>query len=221
MNETIAAAIHKMALIGSDDAKNSLRTTAKTYSLDGWKRIHVAKLGTVGALTGVVGGPVGLALEGLDIAYLLAASGRGCYGVGHIKDRDIDYDVDLAMILAIWCGAAEAGGAIVAGKIGIKIAGKVAVTIGANIAGKLAGKLAAKAAMKLGSKGGAKVIAYASSKLVAKIASKMSVKWIPILGGIVGAGINVWIMNGLMTAAVSYYSNEYVILSDDLAFDLD
>ena len=75
--------------------------------------------------------------------------------------------------------------------------------------------------MKFGSKGGAKVAAPASTKLVAKIASKMSVKWVPILGGIIGAGINVWIMGGLMDAAEKYYSNDYVVLSDELASDIE
>ncbi len=221
MHKMIAAAMRKMALIGTDEARDTLKRTAKSYSLGEWKTIQMTKLGVVGAMTGLFGGPFGLVLEGLDITYLLAAAGRGCYGIGHIMGRSIDYDSDLTIILAIWCGAAEAGGAIAAGKVGIKVAGKAAVGIGANVAGKLAGKLATKSAMKLGSKGGAKVIALASTKLAAKIASKMSVKWIPILGGIIGAGINVWIMDGLMEAADKYYSNNYVVLSDELASDIE
>ena len=180
MHEMIATAIHKMACVCSDEAKARLKHTAKGYSLEDWKAIHIAKLAGVGALTGVLGGPAGLLLEGMDIAYLLAAAGRGCYEVGQIKDRDLDYDADLAIILAIWCGAAEAGAAIAAGKIGIKLAGKaaigmganvagklagkVAIGIGANVAGKLAGKVFAKSAMKFGSKAAAKVVAYAAAK---------------------------------------------------------
>jgi EcsC protein family len=217
MNETIAAAIRKMALIESAEAKESLKSTAKSYTLSGWKTAQTAKLGGVGALTGLVGGPVGLALEGLDIAYLLAAAGRGCYGIGHILGKDIDYDADLTMILAVWCGAAEASTTVAAGKIGIKVGGTTGLGIGAKVAGKLAGKLASKSAFKLASKSGAVVVGLAATKLATKIASKLAVKWIPIIGGIVGAGINVWIMNGLLSAAESYYSAEYVVVSDDLA----
>jgi hypothetical protein len=184
----LAAAIHAMALKGSDEAKDELRRAAKQYSVEGWTAAQIAKAGAVGAVTGLPGGPLGLALEGLDIAYLLAAAGRGCYGVGHIKGRDVDYEWDLSLILAIWCGAAEACGAIAAGKVGIKVAGKAAVGIGANVAGALAGKLAAKSAMKFGSKAGAKVVALASTKLAAKVLAKASVKWVPLLGGSRGPG---------------------------------
>jgi hypothetical protein len=221
LNDIIAAAIHKMALVGSPEAKEGLKTRAKTYSLGGWRSVHLAKLGGVGAMTGVAGGPIGLALEGFDIAYLLAAAGRACYGIGHIKDREVDYESDLALILAIWCGAAEAGTCIATGKVGIKIAGKAAIGMGANVASKLAGKLAAKGALKLGTKAGAKIVAWTASKLALKIASKLSVKWIPFIGGAVSAGINVWIIGGLMDAAEAYYSHEYVILGDDLATAVD
>jgi hypothetical protein len=49
-----------MALIGSDEAKDSLKRSAKSYTLDGWRKIQIAKLGGVGALTGLFGGLVGL-----------------------------------------------------------------------------------------------------------------------------------------------------------------
>ena len=120
LHEKLAAAIHAMALKGSDEAKDELRRAAKQYLVQGWTAAQIAKAGAVGAVTGLPGGPLGLALEGLDIAYLLGAAGRGCYGVGHIKGRDVDYESDLSIILAIWCGAAEACGAIAAGKVGIR-----------------------------------------------------------------------------------------------------
>lgn len=217
MHKEIAWAINQMAWIGDEDAKCKLRTEAKQYTIDGWKSKYILTLGGIGALTGVAGGPIGLILEGLDIAYLLASSGRGCYGIGHLKDRTIDYEADIALILAIWSGAAEAGGAIAAGKVGIKVAGKAATGMGINSATKLV----AKSAMKFGAKGGAAVVPFAVTKIGAKIGSKMSLKWIPVVGGIVGAGINIWIMSGLMDAAESYYSNEYVILKEDLAKSLD
>jgi hypothetical protein len=217
MHEMIAKAMHKMAQLGSDEKKDELKRGAQGYSLEGWKRVQMAKLGGVGALTGIAGGPVGLAMEGLDIAYLLAAGARACYGIGHIKGRDVEHEADLPLILAIWCGAAEATGTVAVGKIGIKVAGKSALALGANVAGKLAGKLASKSALKLGSKAGAKVVSLAAGKLATKIAAKLSVKWVPLLGGVVGAGINVWIMSGLMTAAEQYYSKDYVVLDDGLA----
>lgn len=199
-NDVLADAIKSMALVGDNDARVRLKERALDCNLDYWKNRLKFKVSGVGGLTGVLGGWVGLLLEGADIAYLLAACGQACYGIGHIKGREIDYDIDIPIILAIWAGAAEAAMYAVAGKTAIKVGGKVAVKAGAVVGAQLMGK----------------VVPKVGAKLAAKAASKVSTKWIPIVGGVVSAGINYWVADGLMDAAERYYSNDYVIPDGDL-----
>lgn len=200
-NDVLADSIKKMALVGDDDAKQSLKNDANGKTIDEWKTGLKFKVAGVGGLTGVVGGPVGLLLEGADIAYLLAACGQACYGVGHIRGREIDYDLDIPMILAIWSGAAEAATYNVVGKTAIKVGGKVSIKVGAKVGSKLL----------------AKVVPKVGAKLAAKAASKISTKWIPIIGGLVSAGINYWVADGLIEAADRYYLNDYVVVDEDLS----
>lgn len=204
-NDVLADAIKAMASVGDDTEKQKLKSAALSNSLEDWKLGLKFKVGGVGGATGLLGGPVGLLLEGADIAYLFAACGQACYGVGHIKGRNIDYDLDIPMILAIWAGAAEATMYTIAGKASIKVGGKVAIKAGVIVGSQLLGK----------------IIPKVGAKLAAKAATKISTKWIPIIGGIVSAGINVWVADGLLEAADRYYSNDYVILDSDLSAVLD
>ena len=200
-NDVLADSIKKMALVGGPAAKQRLKDDANGKTIDEWKAGLKFKVAGVGGLTGVLGGPVGLLLEGADIAYLLAACGQACYGVGHIRGREIDYDLDIPMILAIWAGAAEAAAYNVAGKTAIKVGGKVALKAGAVVGSQLLGK----------------VVPKVTAKLAAKAASKISTKWIPIIGGLVSAGVNYWVADGLIEAADAYYCNEYVLVDKDLS----
>ena len=213
LNSIVGQAIHKMALIDSLEQRQVLKTKALAHTLSEWQNGTALKVVGVGFGTGLAGGPAGLLLEGFDIAYLLAAAGRACYGVGHIKGREIDYENDIPLILAIWCGAAEATSAVGTGKVGIKVFGKA----GLKAAASVGSKIALKSATKFGTKGGLLIAGMATSHLAGKLLAKMSTKWIPVIGGVVGGGINYWIINGLLNAAERYYSEEYVVLSDDLA----
>ncbi len=190
-----------MALIGSESKRRKLKRTACKRGLSGSKLRLNLKVSGVGVLTGLPGGVLGLGLEVLDITYLMAACGRACYGVGYIIRGDVDYNRDMALILAIWAGVAESTAAIAAGKLTYKIAGKAAIPIGAQVGAKLMSK----------------VIPRVVGKIAAKGASKISTKWIPVVGGIVSAGINCWVADGLMTAAEKYYRNDYITLNEDLA----
>ena len=60
--------------------------------LDAWKTRIQLKVSSVGFLTGLPGGPVGLMLEGGDISYLMSVCGRACYGVGYIIRDEVDYE---------------------------------------------------------------------------------------------------------------------------------
>lgn len=200
IHESLASAIRKMALIESQKERMLLREAARNKTLEEWKSGFNWKVGGVGILTGIMGGPVGLALEAGDIAYLLAACGRACYGIGYICRDNVDYDNDMPIILGIWAGAAEATAAMVAGKVSIKIGGKAALIVGTQVGAKLMEK----------------VIPKVATKLAAKYVTKVSTKWIPVIGGAVSAGINYWVANGIMEAAEQYYKGNYVILDENL-----
>jgi len=220
LDDAIGKAIKSMAMIGSQSERAGLEREAKLHSsVKSWKRHQIAKSSGVGFGTGVLGGPWGLALEAADLAYLLAQAGRGCYGVGHIRNRQIDYDLDIPLILAVWSGAGETATAVSSGKVAIKIGGKTGLALAANAGGKVAGKIIAKSTLNVTGKIGAKILAKAAAKLSSKIVAKTSVKWIPVVGGVVGAGINGWVMDGLLESADMYYTGEYLVLDSGVGFE--
>jgi hypothetical protein len=212
MNNVIAEGIRIMAMVGSIANKATLRYNARNHSLSDWRAKSVAKVAAVGGLTGLSGGPWSLALEAGDIAYLMSAAGRSCYGVGHILGKEVDYDNDINLILAVWCGVATAVDSIATGKIGVKITGKKSVPYAA----KGVVKILSKTALKGSSKAMEKIIAKAAAKLAAKLSAKVGTKWIPIIGGAVSAGINAWVANGLLDSAEKYYRHDYLQLGSEI-----
>ena len=108
-----------MALIETESDRQALKTDAQKHSFSDWKTGMIAKTAGVGFLTGLPGGPIGLAMEAGDLTYLLAMAGRACYGVGYIEKKDINYDTDIPFILGIWAGALSATSTVAAGKIGV------------------------------------------------------------------------------------------------------
>jgi hypothetical protein len=215
MDEAVQTAIMTLAL--TNESPEELQRRACAASLEDWRAASLAKVSGVGALAGLLGGPVGLALEAGDLAFLFATGGKACFGIGYILGADVNTDEDIHSILAIWTGAAEAASGIAVGKVGFKVGSKAAVKAGAKVGAKVAGKIIAKSLMKTNSKLAAKLAAKVGAKLAAKLATKAGTKWIPFVGGAVSAGINFWVIDGLMDAAEQYYRAEYVVLSDELA----
>ncbi len=214
INDEIATMFKDLANLGTKMEREQLKKQVKGYSVNGWKTERLTMVVTSGALSGAIGGPVGLAAIPADLAWCGRVSALGCFGIGHIKNVDIDYDVDMNLILAIWTGLAEATSLIPAGKVGIKVSSKAAP----KVAGMVAGSLISKASLKGGSKLGAKLASKAASKAATKLAAKLMAKggtgWIPVIGGLVSGGVNWWLVSGLLDAAEEYYSHEYVYLRD-------
>jgi len=226
----VAKMIESMAMLGTSEARQKLKKDALGCTLDDWKYKSQAKCGGVGFLTGVVGGPMGLAMEAGDTGYLLAMAGQSCYGIGHILGKQIDYNKDIEGILAIWSGAAKGISkneidAITGTKLAVlPIGGKMAVKLTAKTFPKLvskvggmtlpiiAKKISPKLATKLATKVSTKVMGKAGAKVSAKVASKISTKWIPIAGGVISAGINIWIIDTMIGAAEEYYRSDYVLV---------
>lgn len=191
-------------------SKESLADNAKRYTLAKWKRITIAKVVGVGFLTGIPGGLAGGALAALDMAYLFGAAGRGCYGIGHILNREIDRDKDLRLIIACWCGAASAVSTVTAGKVAIKVFGKAALPATAGFAAKVLTKASFKAGGKFMGKLGPQI----ASKLAGQLAGKAGSMVIPFLGAAVSSAISYWVASSLMDAADSYYRSEFVQFDD-------
>lgn len=214
LNDEIATMFKDLANLGTKMEREQLKKQVKGYSVNGWKTERLTMVVTSGALSGAIGGPVGLAAIPADLAWCGRVSALGCFGIGHIKNVDIDYDVDMNLILAIWTGLAEATSLIPAGKVGIKVSSKAA-TLGAGmVAGSLISKATLKGSSKLGAKLASKAASKAATKLAAKLMAKGGTGWIPVIGGLVSGGVNWWLVSGLLDAAEKYYSHEYVYLRD-------
>ena len=228
----LSKAIQSMALVGDEEAKEKLKDEALSFAtVEDWKSRQVAKVAGVGGATGLLGGPWGLALEAADIAYLFAVSGRACYGVGHILGRELDYESDIPLILSVWSGAGETAAFVGIGQVGIKAGGVAAKTFGVSAkiiagatlaatgkaGGKVAGKIITKAAFKGGAKVSTKIVTKVGGKVGSKAATKLGFKWMPLIGGLVSAGINYWVANGLVEAAIDFYNSEYVVFDDEIA----
>ena len=134
----------------------------------------------------------------------------------------MDYVIDGKLILALWVGEGEIATAVPAGKVGIKINNKTASASTASaVTGMVVSKVAAKLSTKLLAKLTSKIVAKAVAKISVKLAAKTSTVWIPLFGGVVSGGVNVWLVGGLLKASEQYYtaqkSNEavYLVLNDN------
>ena len=90
--------------------------------------------------------------------------------------------------------------------MGIKVFGKAA----AGPAVAFATKVVTKAAFKGGSKVMGKILPQIAAKLASQAAGKGFAMCVPLLGGVVSAGISYWVAESLLTAAEQYYRHEYV-----------
>ncbi|VTR99140.1 hypothetical protein [Tuwongella immobilis] len=210
LNDLIAKAIEKAASSSDILSSDDLAVVAKKSTIEKWRRNTIRKVTGVGFVTGIPGGLSGGLLAVLDLAYLFAAAGRGCYGLGYILNKEVDREKDIKLILACWSGAASAVPAVTAGKIGIKVFGKA-------VAGPMAGmtvNVVAKAAFKGGSKILSKVLPQITSKMAGQMAGKGFSMFVPLLGGAVSAGVSYWVASSLMNAAELYYQNECVEFND-------
>lgn len=224
----------------NEEEMSNLRKISSKMHVDNWKARQLALVAGSGALCGGAGGPGGIVLMLADLVWLGKNSGQGCLGVGYALGKPVSRD-DMDLILAIWTGIATPSDSVPAGTVAIStsdditpwmqsasesslvVTGKVAAKMGAKsmakVSGKLAGKIIAKKlAVKGGSKLGAKLavlaVSFASSKLAAKLAAKLGSSWVPFMGGLVSAGINFWLMSGLLDAAEGFYTHDFIVVNN-------
>ncbi|MEG3839385.1 hypothetical protein [Microcoleus sp. herbarium14] len=214
LNDNIAQTFKDLANLGNTMEREQLKKQVKGYSIKGWKEERIAMVVASGGISGALGGPMGLAAIPADLAWCGRVSALGCFGIGHIKGIDVDYDVDMNLIMSIWTGLGEAASTIPVGKVGIKVCSKATPKIAAKVAGVLVSKVALKGGSKLGAKLASKAASKAAAKLATKLMAKTGTGWIPLVGGIVSGGVNWWLVDGLLEAAEQYYSHEYIVLRD-------
>jgi len=191
-----------------------------------WRYKYQAYGAGTGFLGGVTGGPLGIGMTVADLIALRRFLLRGVVGIGLLEGKKIDLKTDLPAITMIWSGKMsvleipEYAGAKVAVKIGQKAQIKSMMLV-VDAGSKLLAKAASKASVKLGNKSLAKTLPLIVTPLTAKAASKVSAKqlfsWIPVLGGAVSGGVNIWIIRDFLKSAQVYYRNEDFVVDADLA----
>lgn len=214
-----------------------LKKIAGNMSVNDWKTRQISLVTAPGAAAGMLGGFWGYAAILADLVWLGKNAGQGCLGVGYALKKYVNRDKDIDLILGIWTGIIEPSNAISSTKTTLintwietkckmselpidKVCAKLGVKSMAKVNGKMAGKVIAKhIAVKGGSKLGIKLtslaISKASTKLAAKLAAKLGTSWIPLLGGVVSGGINLWLISNLMDAAEKYYTSNYLLYDND------
>ena len=60
-----------------------------------------------------------------------------------------------------------------------------------------------------------KILPQVAGKIAGQFAGKAGAVLIPLLGGIVSAGLSYWVATSLMDAAERYYRHEYVQFTND------
>ncbi|PLZ27163.1 J domain-containing protein [Fischerella thermalis] len=193
-----------------------------------WKAERLAAVGTPGALTGAIGGPVGIAAI-LPELWLCERNGTiGAFGIGHLLGCQIDYNLDREIILAIWAGEGSLETSVPSGKVGIKVNNKAAsASASRGLMGVVLTSSLIKGSAKFLGKLSAKLVAKAVAKISAKLAAKTGGAAIPVFGAFVSGGVNLWLVQGFLDAAEQYYSAQnmnqavYLVLNDnELASEL-
>ena len=115
----------------------------------------------------------------LDMIYEVAEEGAEYAFEKHSKTNNVIAGTTLS-------GARSKGTAITSKKMVSKLIAK-------KTRAKTAGKLSTKIATKVG------------AKIGGKYAVKATFSWVPFVSSAVCGSLNVWIMNGIMTASEEYY----------------
>lgn len=206
-----------------------LRRESRKNTSTNWLDINAVTTGGAGLLTGFFGGPWSIAAETADIAVLLRSISRGCFGVGYIISDQVDFEEDMIYIMALWTGCAsiipvpsgifESGrqyspdiayeliGALPAGKIAVKLllyggaSNPQLLKIGAKLCVYSISMLLKKGTPKFV----VKIAGKAAEKVLPKAVGKLGGKWIPVIGGVLSAGINLWVYQQITHHALKYY----------------
>jgi hypothetical protein len=215
LSDIVTETFKALSSLGNDQERSALETKAKSFTdVNAWRNHNIQLVVATGAASGIAGGPIGLAAIPVDLAWCGRVGSHGSIGIGYILGCSVDYEEDMNLILAIWGGLGKSSMTVPAGKVGIKVGGKIAAKSAGIVAGTVVSKLALKGGSKLGAKLASKAASKAATKFMAKLTAKTGLGWIPLIGGVVSAGVNWWLVDSLMDAAEQFYRNDYVVLDD-------
>lgn len=186
---------------------DSIYTDAKDQSIDDWKTKQKAMVTASGAAAMAI---PGLHVAGAiaDVAFVLNRMNVAAYGVGAIvlKQHGLGNLIekeDFGAILGYWCDdediqeAMKGKGAATAAKLGLKVGGK-----------GFAKAMIASAGYLVGQRLGGKAMAKAAAKFAGKFVGKLAGGFVPFLGPVVSAGVNLWLLWGIIDASEAYYRDK-------------
>lgn len=198
---------------------------AQNYSSIGfWVASQAAQAATTGAIAVAI--PFAhLPALAVDVAFLLHKMCFCSWGIGALHGCTVDGKEDFAIILRLWAGdlqetelpvvlsTAAVSGLLAVGIAQYGVAGLVgkaaaeaakAATIAAGQ--KIGAKGAAKAAGKLTGKIGEKAASKIAAKFVSKFKTKSIAGFLPLIGPVLGGGINAYFVKDIADSAGVYYA---------------
>ena len=179
---------------------DGLYTSAHAKPLAEWKRTQQALVTASGAGAAAV---PGLHLVGMaaDVMFLMNRMSVCSYGIGAILATEANLGnvlepEDFPVVLAVWAGEESVAEAI--GGTGPKVLGKSVYRILAKTVCEKAGLLAdGKMSRSLANK--------VAARFAGKLGGKAATGFVPLLGAVVGGGVNLWFLSGIATAAEQWF----------------
>jgi hypothetical protein len=219
------------------DPSEAIAASREFQSTRSWIAWQSGQVAAAGAAATAIPGIHALAIPA-DLAFLLHKVAYCSWGIGALHRCDIEGKDDLAVVLALWGGAvsdedlatvvkaAAAGETGAAGAIGIAaagVAGTGAATLavanpklaakGLGLFGPMVAKKALGVAVPAGTvPAGQWLVTKVAPKLAPKFAAKVSTKgvagFVPLLGPLVSASVNAYVVGHTGEVAERYYSHK-------------
>lgn len=205
IKETLVPIIEK-AIIEVTASPSDAFEVADGLTLGKLRAKQSAKAGLLAAPT--LAGPLALAALPLEMAGLIRLMSTSALGVGWALGRS-PAEGDFMLVLAVWSGevapdkaaaAKAAAGLVPAAGALSTAAGSLGYHVSANTVGT---KLVNASIGSLTGIGHA-YMPYAAKQLAASLVGKVGIA-IPVLGAVLSAGINVYVVNSVMNAAEKFY----------------
>ncbi len=190
------------------------------YALSDWKLQQNSLVTGSGALAVAV---PGFHLAGLaaDVAFVLNRMGVASYGVGAILGHqagcgNLLEKADFPAVLSYWAGDEDfkeamtgKASASLSSKVGLKLSSKV---LGTAAAPQITAQMLSSSGYLVGQKFAGKAAAKAAAKFGAKFGGKALAGWVPILGPVVGGGVNLWLLSSIIDAAEDFYGDKIKLI---------
>jgi hypothetical protein len=119
--EDIVQLFLQLANLVTDKERQILKEEALKSSLDSWRKGYKIMITGSGAASGALPLPLAIMAIAPDLAFCAYIATKTCFGIGHILGKEVDYDLDMNHITAIWSGMAKGERTVPEGKTGIEV----------------------------------------------------------------------------------------------------